>query len=185
MEKEIKKYAVEHMNKTIDHLNHELSRIRTGRASTALLDTVKVDYFGTMTPIKHVANVSVPDAKTIMIQPFQPNMSQNIEKAIQASDLGLTPNSDGHVIRLPIPQLTEDRRKEILRLVKKHGEESKIAIRNIRREAIEKLRAAEKNHDISEDDLHRGEKEAQEITDKYTDEIDKIVTAKEDEVMTV
>jgi len=185
MDKEIKKYAVEHMIKAIEHLNHELSRIRTGRASTALLDTVKVDYFGAPTPIKHIANVSVPDAKTIMIQPFQPNMVQNIEKAIYSSDLGLTPNSDGHVIRLAIPQLTEERRKEILRLVKQHGEDAKIAIRNIRREAIEKLRAAEKNHDISEDDLHRGEKEAQEITDKYTAEVDTIIVAKEEEVMTV
>ena len=173
------------MKKTIEHLNHEFSRIRTGRASTTLLDTVKIDYFGTLTPLKHVANISIPDAKTIMIQPFQPNMLSNIEKAILKSDLGLTPNNDGHAIRLPIPKLTEERRKDILKLVRKYGEESKIAIRNIRREAIEKLRAAEKDGHLPEDDLHRGEKEAQEFTDKYTHEIDSIVEAKEEEVMTV
>jgi len=185
MDKEIKRQTIEHMNKTIEHINNELSRIRTGRATPNLLDMVKVDYFGALTPLKHVANISVPDPKTIVIQPFQPNMLQNIEKAIHQSDLGLTPNSDGHVIRLPIPQLTEERRKEILKLVHKHGEDSKVAIRNIRRDAIEKLRALEKNHDISEDDLHRGEKEAQEITDKYIEKIDEIVKAKEVDVMTV
>ena len=185
MDKEIKKQAIEHMKKTIEHLNHELSRIRTGRASTTLLDTLKVDYFGTMSPIKHVANISIPDAKTILIQPFQPNMIQNIEKAIQTSDLGLTPNSDGHVIRLPIPQLTEERRKDILKIVKTHGEEAKIAIRNIRRDAIEKLRAAEKSHELPEDDRHRGEKEAQELTDEYIGKIEEIVATKEEDVMTV
>ncbi len=185
MDKAVKKEAIEHMQKTIEHLNHELSRIRTGRASTTLLDTIKVDYFGTPSPLKHVANISIPDAKTIMIQPFQPNMLGEIEKTIQASDLGLTPNNDGHSIRLPIPALTEDRRKDILKLVKQHGEDSKVAIRNIRREVIEKLRHMEKDHDISEDDLHRGEKEAQEITDDYTKKVDEVINAKEEEVMTV
>ncbi|MBT4485443.1 MAG: ribosome recycling factor [Candidatus Latescibacteria bacterium] len=185
MDKEIKKQTVEHMEKAIEHLNHELSQIRTGRASTTLLDMIKVDYFGAQTPLKHVANISVPDAKTIMIQPFQPNILQNIEKAIHASDLGLTPNSDGHVIRLMIPQPTEERRLEIIKIVKKNGEDTKVSIRNIRREAIEKLRAAEKAHELPEDDRHRGEKETQELTDKYTSKIDEIVVAKEEEVMTV
>jgi len=185
MDKEIKANTIDHMDKTIEHLKTELSRIRTGRASAALLDTVNVNYFGTKSPIKHVANVSVPDAKTIVIQPFQPNMINDIVKSIQASDLGLTPNSDGHLIRLPVPQLTEERRKEILKLVKQHGEETKIAIRNVRRDAIDKLRAAQKNSDISEDDLHRGEKEAQEITDKHITRVDEVVAAKEKEVMTV
>ena len=185
MDKEIKRQTHDHMKKAVEHLNHELARIRTGRASTALLDTIKVDYFGTLTPVKHIANITIPDAKTILIQPFQSNILQNIEKAIYSSDLGLTPNSDGHVIRLPIPQLTEERRKEILKLVKKLGEEAKIAIRNVRRDAIEKLREAEKNKDISEDDRHRGEKEAQELTDEYIKEIDIIIAAKEEEVMTV
>jgi len=185
MDKVIKKDAIEHMKKTIEHLNHELATIRTGRASTALLDTVKIDYFGTMTSLKHVANISVPDSKTIAIQPFQPNMLSNIEKALQASHLGLTPNNDGHIIRLTIPKLTEERRKDILKLVKSHGEETKIAIRNIRRDAIEKLRTAQKASEITEDDLHRGEKETQEITDEYTVDVDKIIKNKEMEIMTV
>lgn len=185
MDKEIKRLATDHMNKTIEHLNGELSRIRTGRASAALLDVVKVDYFGSMSPLKHVANVSVPDAKTILIQPFQQNMLSAIEKAIHMSDLGLTPNNDGHSIRLPIPQLTEERRKEILKTVKKLGEDTKVAIRNIRREAIDKLRALEKNHDITEDDLHRGEKEVQDFTDKFIVKVDEVIKAKEEDVMKV
>ncbi len=185
MDKEIRAVAIDHMKKAIEHLKHELSTIRTGRASASLLDTVKVSYYGSMTPLNHVANVSVPDSKTIMIQPFQPNLIGDIEKAIMASELGLTPNSDGHSIRLPIPQLTEERRKDILKLVKHHGEDKKIAVRNVRRDAIEKLRHAEKEHEISEDDLHRGEKEAQEITDKYVERVDEIIKVKEEEVMTV
>ncbi|MFC1552137.1 ribosome recycling factor [Candidatus Latescibacterota bacterium] len=185
MDKEIKHIALDHMKKTLDHLHHELSTIRTGRASTTLLDTLKVDYFGTMSPINHVANVSIPDAKTIAIQPFQPNMLAEIEKAIQSSDLGLTPQNDGSIIRLVIPQLTEERRKDILKLVKKFGEDTKIALRNIRREAIEKLRHLEKDSEITEDDLHRGEKEAQEYTDKFVAEVDDIIDSKEEEVMTV
>ncbi len=185
MDKEIKKNTIEHMKKAIEHLNHELSTIRTGRASAALLDIVKVDYFGTMTPIKHIASISVPDPKTIAIQPFQSNMFANIEKAIMASGLGLTPSNDGHVIRLSIPQLTEERRKDILKLVKKLGEDTKISIRNIRREAIEKLRASEKISEITEDDLHRGEKETQELTDKYIIDVDEVIGNKEKEIMTV
>ena len=185
MDKQIRKDTIDHMKKTIEHLNHELATIRSGRASAALLDTIKVDYFGTMTPLKHVANVSVPDQKTISIQPFQPNMLANIEKALHTSDLGLTPNNDGHIIRLTIPKLTEERRKDILKVVKKQGEDSKIAIRNIRRDTIEKLRTAEKASEITEDDLHRGEKETQELTDKYVAEVDEVIEAKEKEVMTV
>ena len=185
MDKEIKHIALDHMKKTIEHLHHELSTIRTGRASTNLLDNLKVDYFGTPTPVKHVASVSVPDAKTIAIQPFQPNMLHEIEKVIMSSDLGLNPQNDGTFIRLIIPQLTEERRRDIMKLVKKFGEDSKIAIRNIRREAIEKLRHLEKESDITEDDLHRAEKEAQEYTDKYVAEVDEIIEAKEEEVMTV
>ena len=185
MDKEIKSNAIVHMKKTIEHLNHELATIRTGRATTTLLDIVKVDYFGTMTPIKHVANISIPESKTIAIQPFQPNMIGNIEKAILASDLGITPQNDGHMIRLVIPQLTEERRKDILKVVKKHGEDSKVAVRNIRRETIDKLRTAQKSSEITEDDLHRGEKEAQEFTDKYVGEIDVIIENKEKEIMTV
>ena len=139
MDKEIKRNALEHMKKSIEHLSHELATIRTGRASATLLDALKVDYFGAMTQVRHIATISVPDSKTIAIQPFQPNMLTDIEKAIHASDLGLTPNNDGHIIRMTIPQLTEERRKDILRLVKKLGEDTKISIRNIRRDVIEKL----------------------------------------------
>jgi ribosome recycling factor len=185
MDKQLHAEAKDHMDKAIDHLNRELSGIRTGRASASLLDSVKVDYYGTPTPLNHVANVSTPDAKTIAIQPFQANMAGEIEKAIQASDLGLTPQNDGQVIRLVIPALTEERRKDILKLVKHHGEESKVAVRNIRRDLIEKLRHAQKNGDISEDDLHRSEKEAQELTDNHTKKIDEIIEHKEKEIMTV
>ena len=185
MDKEIKKSTISHMDKSIEHLNHELATIRTGRASATLLDGIKVDYFGSMTPLKHVATVSVPDPKTIAVQPFQPEMLKNIERAIQMSDLGFTPNNNGSSILLTIPKLTEERRKEILKLVKKLGEDTKIAVRNIRRDAIEKLRNAEKESNISEDDLHRGEKEAQELTDKYTGEVDVIIDNKEKEIMTV
>jgi ribosome recycling factor len=185
MDKDLKKATVEHMNKAIEHLSHELTTIRTGRASAALLDALKVDYNGVMAPIKQVATVSVPDAKTILVQPFQPNMIAAVEKAIRASDLGLNPNNDGHAIRLPIPALTEDRRKEILKVVKKLGEDTRIAIRNIRREAIEKIKASEKSGKITEDDMHRGEKEAQEITDEHIKDVDKVIQAKEKEIMTV
>ena len=185
MDKEIRAIAVDHMKKAIDHLKRELATIRTGRASTSLLDTVNVDYYGTKSPLSHVANISIPDAKTIMIHPFQPNMLADIEKAIHASDLGLTPNSDGHSIRLPIPKLTEERRKDILKLVKHHGEDTKVAIRNIRRDAIEKLRHGKKEGDIPEDDFYRSEKEVQEITDKNIAKVDEVIKGKEEEVMTV
>ena len=185
MDKEIRKDTEEHMRKAVEHLLYEFSHIRTGRASTALLDTVKVDYYGTPSPLKHVATVSVPDSRTIIIQPFQDNLLQAIEKGLHQSDLGLTPNSDGHVIRLTIPQLTEERRKDIIKVVKRLAEEGRVTIRNIRRDAIEKLRHAEKEHHISEDDLHRAEKETQELTDKHVKEVDDVLKAKEAEVMTV
>jgi ribosome recycling factor len=185
MEKELKRVTVEHMKKAVEHLSHDLATIRTGRASAALLDGIRVEYYGVPTPVKQVATVSVPDAKTILIQPFQPNVLHAIEKAIMASDLGLTPNSDGHAIRLPIPALTEDRRKDLIKVVKKLGEDTRIAVRNIRRDAIEKIKASEKSGKITEDDLHRGEKEAQDITDEYIKEIDAVLIAKEKEIMTI
>jgi ribosome recycling factor len=185
MEKELKRVTVEHMKKAVEHLSHDLATIRTGRASAALLDGIRVDYYGVSTPVKQVATVSVPDAKTILVQPFQPNVLPAIEKAIMASDLGLTPNSDGRAIRLPIPALTEDRRKDLIKVVKKLGEDTRIAVRNIRRDAIEKIKASEKSGKITEDDLHRGEKEAQDITDEYIKEIDAVLMAKEKEIMTI
>ena len=185
MEKELRAVTVDHMKKAIEHLKRDLSTIRTGRASVSLLDTVRVNYYGAMTPLNHVANISVPDSKTILIQPFQQNIIGDIEKSIMASDLGLTPNSDGHTIRLPIPALTEERRRDILKLVKKHGEDTRIAIRNVRRDAIEKLRHNEKEGKITEDDLHRGEKEAQELTDEHIKLVDEVIAGKEKEVLTV
>jgi ribosome recycling factor len=185
MDKELKHTTVEHMKRAIEHLGHELAAIRTGRASAALLDGIKVDYYGVSTPLKQVATISVPDAKTIMVQPFQQNMLAPVDKAIRASDLGLNPNSDGKAIRLPIPSLTEDRRKDLLKVVKKLGEDTKVAIRNIRRDAIDKIKASEKEGKITEDDMRRGEKEAQDITDEHTKEIDKVIAAKEKEIMTV
>jgi len=185
MDKEMRQVTVDHMKKTLEHLHHELASIRTGRASAALLDAVKVDYFGSLMPVKHVATVSVPDAKTIMVQPFQANMLAAIEKAIYQSDLGLTPNNDGHVIRMTIPQLTEERGRDLTKVVKKLGEDTKVAVRNVRRETIEKLRAAQKNSEITEDQLKRDEKEVQDLTDEYITEVDKTLEAKEKEIMTV
>lgn len=185
MVKEIYQVTTDHMKKTVEHLSTELSHIRTGRASAALLDTIKVDYYGTPSPLKHVAAISVPDSKTILVQPYQANMLQPIEKSIRQSDLGLNPNNDGHSIRIPIPQLTEERRKEILKVARKLGEDTRIAIRNIRRDSIDKLRAAEKSGSITEDDLRKSEKEMQDLTDKYISEIDVIIVAKEKEIMTV
>jgi len=185
MDKELKKATAEHMKKTVEHLQTELTHIRTGRASAALLDTIKVDYFGTPTPIKHVATVSVPDAKTIMVQPFQANMLQAVDKAIRQSDLGFNPNSDGHTLRIPVPQLTEERRKDIMKVVKKLGEDSRVAVRNIRRDAVEKLKAMEKDGKLPEDDRHKAEKEIQDTTDQNIKEIDAVIAAKEKEVMTV
>lgn len=185
MDKELKKNASEHMKKAIEHLQTELTHIRTGRASAALLDTIKVDYFGTPTPIKHVATVSVPDAKTIVVQPFQPNLIQAIDKAIRQSDLGLNPNSDGHSLKIPVPQLTEERRKDIMKVVKKLGEDTRVAIRNIRRDVVEKLRVLEKDGKLPEDDRHKSEKEVQDTTDQFIKEVDNVIIAKEKEVMTI
>ncbi len=185
MDNELRKSTVEHMRKAIEHLSHELANIRTGRASAALLDSIRVDYYGVPTPLKQVASVTVPDARTIMIQPFQQNMFAPVEKAIRASDLGLNPNSDGKSIRLPIPSLTEERRRDILKGVKKQGEDTKVVIRNVRRDTIEKLKTAQKAGTITEDELRRDEKETQEITDEHIKEVDKVVAVKEKEVMTV
>ncbi len=185
MHEDIKREAEKGMKKAITSLQHELAGIRTGRASVALLDGIKVDYYGSMVPVKQVANISVPESRLIAIQPYQPDMFPVIEKAILASGLGLTPQNDGHMIRLPIPQLTEERRKELVKLTRKHGEECKIRARVVRREAIEKLKKGEKEASIPEDERHRGEKEIQELTDKTTREIDDILKVKGEEIMEV
>ncbi|NLZ53705.1 MAG: ribosome recycling factor [Thermoanaerobacteraceae bacterium] len=173
------------MNKVLANLKSEFATIRTGRASTALLDKVYVDYYGTPTPVNQVASVSVPEPKMILIQPWEVKMLQVIEKAILKSDLGLTPNNDGKVIRLILPELTSERRQELVRTAKKKTEDAKVSIRNIRREYNDILKKREKNKEISEDDLKRSQEEIQKITDKYIDEADRILANKEKDIMEV
>ncbi len=183
--KEILKQAEDKMKKAVEVVREEMIKIRTGKATTALLDGVKVDYYGTPTPLNKVSGVSTPDVHTVAVQPWEKNMIPVIEKAILQANLGLNPVNDGTVIRVPIPPLNEERRKELVKLVKKFGEDGKIAIRNIRRDAIEHLKKAEKGEHMSEDERKRGEQDAQKLTDKYTKDIDHHLTLKEKEIMEV
>ena len=183
--KEIKEKAQDKMRKSVDAVRNEIVRIRTGKATTALLDGLKVECYGSKVPLKQIANIGVPEARLLLIQPWDKNLLPEIEKAIFQSDLGLTPNNDGKVIRLPIPPLTEERRKELVKLVKKLGEEGKIAVRNVRRECNDELKKGEKSGDFSEDDSQRGMKEIQEVTDEYIEQIDKIVEEKDKEIMEI
>jgi ribosome recycling factor len=173
------------MKKTIESLKRELTGIRTGRATPALLERVTVDYYGTPTPINQVANVSVPEPRLLMISPWDRSLLPTIERALLKSDLGITPNSDGTVIRLALPSLTEERRKELVKSVSKKSEEEKVAIRNIRREANEHLKKLQKDSKISEDEEKRAEEKVQKLTDKYIVEIDQITKAKDAEIMEV
>ncbi len=173
------------MNKSIDFFKEDLTTIRAGRANPAILDKVNVDYYGAPTPIIQMANVSVPEARTLMIQPWDASMTKEIEKALLTSDIGITPNSDGRMIRLNFPPLTEERRKELTKLVHKKGEENKVGIRAIRRDALEQYKAMKKKSEITEDDLKDIEKDIQELTDKYVSKIDTIVKGKEEEIMEV
>lgn len=182
---EVKNDAEKRMQKVIETFKKELLRIRTGRASPAILEGITVDYYGTQVPINQVANISVPDARLIVIQPWDKSMIPAIEKAIQASDLGLNPQSDGNITRLPIPPLSEERRKEIFKNCKKHGEESKVAIRNIRRDANEKLKKELKDKVITEDEEKKGVDEIQKLTDRYVKMVDDILSQKEKEIMQV
>ena len=175
----------EKMGKSVDSLKEEYSTIRAGRANPHLLDKLRVDYYGTPSPIQSVANISVPEARVIQIQPWEAKMIKEIEKAILASDLGLTPSNDGKVIRLVFPELTEDRRKELAKDVKKKAESTKVAVRNIRRDANDVIKKAEKAGEISEDEQEDIEEEIQKMTDKYIDLIDKEAEAKSKEIMTV
>ncbi len=174
-----------HMDKTIDALRKEFQKIRTGRATTALLDDVKVDYYGNPSPLSQVATLAVPEARTITIQPWEAKQIPAIEKAIMNANLGLTPANDGKLIRLNLPPLTEERRKDIVKQLKKMGEETKVALRNNRRDAIDNLKKLEKEKKISEDDLKRAEKEVQEHTDKHVAKVDEVVAHKEKEVLEV
>ena len=175
----------EKMNKTLDALYREFGTIRAGKASPSVLDRVTVDYYGAATPIQQLATISTPDPRTLMIQPWDKSTLKLINKAIQASDVGINPTDDGPVIRLVFPAPTEERRNELCKQVSKEGESSKVAIRNIRRDAVDKLKAQKKANELSEDDLKDAEKDVQELTDKYVKLIDKAVKEKEQEVMSL
>lgn len=176
---------IEKMHKTHDNLMSELATIRAGRANPHVLDRISVDYYGTPTPLQQVGNISVPEARMIVIQPWDKTMLKEIEKAINMSDLGINPTNDGTVVRLVFPELTEERRKELTKEVKKKGEEAKIAIRNIRRDAMDLAKKLEKSSEITEDDLARQTKDIQELTDHMCEKIDRSVAEKNKELLTV
>ena len=182
---EIFDHAREKMTKTTSVLKGDLAAIRAGRANASVLDKIAVDYYGVPTPINQMAAISVAEARILVIQPWDKSTLNSIYKAIQASDIGINPQNDGTVIRLIFPQLTEDRRKELVKEVKKMAEDSKVAIRSIRRDAIDKLKKKEKASEITEDDLSDGEEELQDITDEFIKEIDNIASAKEKEIMEI
>ena len=175
----------EKMKKTISVYNENLSEIRAGRANPAILNKVSVEYYGTPTPINQVAGISVPEARLIVIQPWDASILKDIERAILASDIGINPNNDGKVIRLSFPELTEERRKELVKDIKKMAEESKVAVRAIRRDGIDKAKAMQKNSEITEDELRGAEDNIQKLTDRKIEEIDKVLADKEKEILTV
>jgi len=185
MSKAVLDSMVQSMDKSIQSLKGELVKVRTGRASTALVDTVHVDYYGSSVPLNQVANVTTPDARTIQVSPWEAGMLGAIEKAILAANIGLTPQSDGKIIRIPLPALTEERRKEMVKLVKKMGEEAKIAVRNHRRDANEELKKQEKAKTLSEDDTKKAMDLVQKKTDEKVAEVDKVIAGKEKEILTI
>jgi len=182
---DIKKGAEQKMQRSIEAFKSDLAKIRTGRAHTGLLDHIQVDYYGSPVPISQVANLTLVDARTIGVQPWEKKMVQVIEKAIRESDLGLNPATHGDLIRVPMPALTEERRKELTKVVKNEGETAKVAVRNLRRDANEQLKKLVKDKEISEDDERRGADDVQKLTDRFVAEIDKLVQTKEAEIMTV
>lgn len=182
MQAALKKKAAEKMEGQIEHLRHEMAVIRTGRASLGLLDHVKVDYYGTPTPLKQVAALSVPESRLITVQPFDPQIIKDIEKAILASDLGLTPANDGKLIRLPIPPLTEERRRDLVKMGKKIAEDVRVHIRNIRRDILEEAKKAQKSSHMTEDEAKKSHDEIQKLTDAYILKVDEIVKKKEAEI---
>ncbi len=179
------KTAQEKMEKCLKSLEHELTTVRAGRANPGILDKVMVDYYGTPTPIQQMAAVSVVEARNLVIQPWDMSQLKVIEKAILNSDIGITPTNDGKVLRLAFPQPTEERRKELVKQVRKYGEEAKVTIRNIRRDAMDKVKAQKKNNEITEDDVKDLEKEVQKLTDKYCDNVDSTISEKEKEIMSI
>ena len=182
---DIKKSAEQKMQKTIEAFKADLAKIRTGRAHTGLLDHVQVEYYGSPVPISQVANIGLADSRTISVQPWEKKMVSAVEKAIRDADLGLNPATMGEVIRVPMPPLTEERRKELTKVVKGEGESAKVAVRNLRRDANEQFKKLVKDKSISEDDERRGQDEVQKLTDRYVAEIDKMVAEKDKEIMTV
>jgi len=175
----------EKMKKAISALRQELSYLRAGRANPSILDRIMVEYYGSPTPINQIANINVPEARVIVVQPWDSKSLKDIEKAIQKSDIGINPSNDGKIIRLVFPVLTEERRKELTKSVKKYGEDTKIAIRSIRRDVIDAFRTLKKDGKMTEDDLRSSEKEAQTLTDKYIEETDKVIEAKEKEILEI
>lgn len=182
---DVKKSAEQRMQKAIEALKHSLAKIRTGRAHTGLLDHIHVDYYGSSVPLSQVANVGLADARTITVQPWEKKMAQVIEKAIRDSDLGLNPSSMGDIIRVPMPALTEERRKELTKIVRGDGEDAKVSIRNVRRDANEAVKKLVKDKVASEDDERRSQDEIQKTTDRYIVEVDRMVAEKDREIMTV
>ncbi len=180
---DVHKEAENRMKKTVEVYKEELKGIRAGRANPALLDQILVDYYGTPTPVKQLATITAPEPRLLVVQPWDANLIPAIEKAILKSDLGLNPSNDGKVIRLPIPLLTEERRKELVKLVKKSSENAKVSIRNIRRETIDAIKKMEKNKELSEDDRKAAENETQKITDNYIKMIDELTSKKEEELL--
>jgi len=173
------------MDGILEHFKKELAGLRGGRASLSILDHIKVDYYGTLTPLKQVGNLSMPDGRLITIQPWDPTTIKEIEKAIVTSDLGINPSNDGKIIRLPIPPLSEERRKDLVKVSKKYGEDTKVNIRGIRREGNEELKKLQKESSITEDDLHRGEGEIQKITDAEIKKVEELLKRKEEEILEI
>ena len=175
---DIKKQAAEKMAKSIDTLKHNLAKVRTGRAHAGLLDHLRVDYYGTPTPINQVANVTLVDSRTIGVQPFEKKMVQAVERAIRDSDLGVNPATSGDMIRVPMPALTEERRRDLIKVVRHEAEGARVAVRNVRRDAIEHLKKLLKDHKVAEDDERRAQEDVQKLTDRFVAEIDKVLTRK-------
>ena len=185
MIKELKPILDDHMNKAIKSMQNQMTKVRTGRATASVLDGIMADYYGTPTPIKNMGQISTPEARLLQIQPFDKTLIGSIEKAILGANLGLTPGNDGNIIRISFPTLTEDKRKAFVKDVKKLGEDAKVAIRNVRREQNDKVKASEKDKKISEDESKKIQEEIQKITDNFIKDVDKIVDAKEKELLTV
>jgi ribosome recycling factor len=177
--------AKRRMDKSIEATHHEFNSIRTGRASPALLDRITIDYYGTPTPLKSLASISAPEARLLVVQPFDPGAIKNIERAVQESDLGLTPSNDGKVVRLPIPSLTEERRKDLVKVVRRVAEDGKVAIRNVRRDVMQHLKELVVKGEVGDDEERRAEQQVQKITDDHTKSIDDLLKVKETEIMEV